>query len=401
MSHVIVIGGGVIGALSAYYLDRAGLRVTLVERQASLASAASGMNAAQLSYTYVSPLGNPGIYPLMLRAISRQMPDVCVTKWLDPQLWSFGWRLLLESLQKRYDRNQATLLALGLESRQLMDDFVQRHNLSFAHQHNGKLHLFVSEKQRRNAIAFSNKIAPLGVVQQILTANECLARVPALENRQGPLFGGLISYADEGGDCRLFTQQLPSLYSDNVKVLFNTGIRHIITENGRAIGVEKESGDRLTADVVLVANGAQAYDTLRQAGINVPMYPIKGYSTTLPMNGLNLECNITDHYRRCVFAPLEGRLRVSCGMHFSGYDDNVAPQMTAHFRSMIAGVFPQLDTTNLTLSTGLRPYFPTSVPRWGATRIKGLHINIGHAMLGWTLAQVTCKRAAEALVSSL
>lgn len=401
MSHVIVIGGGVIGALSAYYLDRAGLRVTLMEKQTSLANGASGMNAAQLSYTYVSPLGNPGIYPLMLRALSRQMPDVCVTQWMDPQLWNFGWRLLLESLQKRYDRNQAALLALALESRRLMDEFVQRHDLSFAHQYNGKLHLFVSEKQRRNAIAFSNKVAPLGIVQELLTSDECLARVPALKDRQGPLFGGLISYADEGGDCRLFTQALPALYSGNVRVLLDTPVRRVIIENNKATGVEMVGGDRMTADAVLVANGAHAYYVLREAGMRLPLYPIKGYSTTLPMDGLTLECNITDHYRRCVFAPLEGRLRVSCGMHFSGYDGSVTPEMTAHFKTMIAGVFPQLKTADLKLSTGLRPYLPTSVPRWGETGIKGLHMNVGHAMLGWTLAQATCKRAAETLATSL
>lgn len=401
MTHVIVIGGGVIGTLSAYYLDRAGLRVTLMEKQASLANGASGMNAAQLSYTYVSPLGNPGIYPLMLRALSRRMPDVCVTRWMDPQLWNFGGRLLLESLQKRYDRNQAALLALALESRRLMDEFVQRHPLSFAHQHNGKLHLFVSEKQRRNAIAFSNKVAPLGIVQELLTANECLARVPALRDRQGPMFGGLISYADEGGDCRLFTQALPGLYSGRARVLLDTSVRSVTIENGRATGVEIAGGERMAADAVLVANGAHAFGLLRDAGIRLPLYPIKGYSTTLPMNGLTLECNVTDHYRRCVFAPLEGRLRVSCGMHFGGYDASVPPEMTAHFKTMISGAFPRLETAGLELSAGLRPYLPTSVPRWGETGVRGLHMNVGHAMLGWTLAQATCKRAAETLAASL
>lgn len=396
--HVAVIGGGIIGTLSAYYLDQAGHSVTLIEQNSSIASAASGMNGGQLSYAYVSPLGNPGVYELAARAAFGGLEDVKITKWIDAQFWHWGARLLLcEASQERYKYNQSKLLALTTDSRKLMNDYLARHSVDFHHSTAGKMHLYVSDSQIQSARKLAPELAKHGFPQRFLTPRECLALEPSLAERKGDLLGAMISDADESGDCALFAQAVIAQLNGKINLRSNTHVSKIIFKNGRASGVLTHDGTAIAADAVLVCAGAQSYHLLRGAGVTLPLYPIKGYSTEFSQQGINLRHYVTDHLRRVVFTPMGDHIRVAGLMHFSGMDDSISTATRAHLTRVITDVFPQADVSNLAFKAGFRPYLPTSRPLTGATKRAGLFVNVGHAMLGWTLAHATCKHAADAL----
>jgi len=397
--RVIIIGGGIIGALSAYYLGRGGASVTLLERADDLAAETSGMNGDQLSYSYLSPLGNPAIYGLLRKTILGGMEDVKVTQWLDPQLWSWGLRLFFNSSQAKYAAHQEKLLALSLRSRALMAAFLQEHKVNFDHAENGKLHLYTSPEQADTAKKFAARLAELGIEQKFLTPDQCLELEPALKNRKGTLAGGMLSPIDAVGDCGAFTRALPNLWGPNVQSRTGDTVKKIHVEAGKFKHVETEVGEIIEADACLVCAGAYSYQILKTAGIYVSLYPVKGYSVTLENSGIELKRNVTDHLRRAVFAPVGDKLRVAGFMHFSGYDKSVAPRTQAVFTRMIADVFPDARIAVPALASGFRPYTPQSTPMTGETRIKGLHVNIGHAMLGWTLAHATCEKAAHAILA--
>lgn len=395
--HIIVIGGGIIGTLSAYYLYRQGYRVTLVEKSRDLAAGASGMNGGQLSYAYVSPLGNPGIYRLAAQAVAGRMEDVKITRWLDPQLWRWGAGLILrQSSQDRYKANQARLLELSLESRALMGRFLQEHPLSFHRNTNGKLHLYVSRAQQDTARAMAVDLRARGLRQDILDTEECLALEPSLTGRTGSFAGGMFSHDDEAGDCGDFTRALcEDVLRPHIAILAGTPVERIMTLRGRVQGVETAAGDRLMADAVMVCAGIASRRILKTAGICLPLYPVKGYSTQFPMRGVDLQRSVTDHQRRLVFTPLGDQVRVAGLMHFSGCDLTVSAATQAHLARAIHDVFPSADVSNLRFAAGLRPYLPDSVPLVAPSATRGLFINTGHAMLGWTLAHATARRAAE------
>lgn len=399
--HVCIVGGGVIGTLSAYYLDQAGVRVTLIEREADLACGTSGMNAAQLSYSYVSPLGSPAVYALLRRVVAGQVEDVKVTKWLDPQLLSWGVRLLRESTKGRYKASQDTLLSLTLESRELMDAFRKKHGFAFDHAENGKLHLYVDEAQVGRARAFAASLEKYGIRQAMLTPAQCLEREPALHGRQGPLAGGMFSPVDHVGDCRTFTRALKGVFSPRVTCRTGTAVAKIHAVRGKFSALETDGGERIAADVTLVCAGAESHGLLKTAGIRTQLYPVKGYAVTLDNDDIGLKINVTDHFRRVVYAAIGDRMRMAGYMHFSGYTPGVSAATRTHFLKLVTEAFPRARVPgDAVIDFGFRPYTPQSTPVIGETAVRNLHVNIGHNMLGWTLAHATCRKAAEIISAS-
>ncbi len=222
-----------------------------------------------------------------------------------------------------------------------MADFLQKHPVDFDYSKNGKLHLYTSQAQVDTARAFAATLEKYGIYQEILTPAQCLAREPALQDRKGTLAGGMFSPADEVGDCRKFAQALIPFYSTNVTVKTGVSVRAIRTEKGAFKGVALHSGEMITADACLVAAGFESHAILRDAGVRIPLYPVKGYSATLDNADINLKINITDHLRRVVFAPVGNTLRIAGFMHFSGSDRRITPATHDYFKTLIKDVFPR------------------------------------------------------------
>lgn len=397
--HVAVIGGGIIGTLSAYYLQQAGCSVTVCESDTQIADGTSGMNGGQLSYAYVSPLGNPGVFSLAARAAFGNLEDVKVTRWLDPQLWHWGACLLLrESSQRRYEANQAQLLELTVRSRALMEKFLAAHPVEFHRSTAGKMHLYVSEKQLAAAQRFSAELATYGFRQRFLSPQDCAALEPSLAGRTGALAGGMFSQDDESGDCALFARAVQQcLQGKDVTFLTATPVARISFAKGRATGIVTTAGETIAADAVLVCAGASSHALLKTAGIVLPLYPIKGYSAEFSLPEEALRHSVTDHLRRVVFAPMGDTVRVAGLMHFSGMDTGISDATRQYLAQIITDVFPQADIGTLHVRSGLRPYLPASRPLIGPTRHPGLFVNVGHAMLGWTLAHAACAQAAACI----
>lgn len=394
--QVIVIGGGIIGTLSAYYLHQSGFKVTVLEQQDEVASMTSAHNGAQLSYAYVSPLGSPAVYTMLKNMLLGKAEDIKVTRGLDPQLLNWGIRLLANSSQKSFDKNQQTLLSLTLESKALMESFLARHKTDFKYDTIGKIHIYPTQQGMETAQKFSKILNSRGIAQQFLSPEELWDLEPALKDRRGSIVGGMLSPSDSSGDTHQFAITVKKLLQDKVTFKTNTTVKRIHIEHNRFKHIETTTGEIIKADTCVVAAGVDAYQLLKAIGIRVPLYPIKGYATDIP-NTINLRHNITDHQRRTVFSPSGDKIRVAGFMHFSGKDSSIPPATANHLKNVINTVFPQADANNLNIRTGWRPYTPSSTPIIGKSNIDGVYLNIGQGMLGWTLAHVSGKKLAESI----
>jgi len=386
MAHVVIIGSGIIGTLSAYYLAEYGIDVTVIERRDNVACEASDANGAQLSYNYVPPLGSPALPLILLSTIFQPTPAMRVDKWIDPHLWRWGLELLQNSRARRSIRNQAVLNALARQSRTLMQDFLEKVPLEFDYKVNGKLHVFDDPR----------KLESLSKRQKILSPDECLALEPFLQQRKGQMAGGIFWANDAVGDCHKFCEGLAQWLQKarNVHFMFNTEAKSFIIERGRIKAV-KTNNNTISADHVLLCTGAA-----KMPGTPVNIYPVKGYSLTL-QDTPQPQVNITDHARRMVFAPLGAdRLRIASFMRFAGYDMNIHEEDIKVLKERSLEVRPDLPVNTARVLSGLRPFTPSSTPLLGKLHYDNLYTNLGHGMSGWTLAHATCKKIADLICDS-
>lgn len=390
----IVIGGGVVGALSAYYLARAGFAVTLLERNADLASEASAANANQLSYSYITPPVAPFILPKLPGILMGLDPVLRLRGLTDPAFWGWAVRALPYLLSNgRFRRTADQIHALHQESRSLMAGFTARHDIKFSYQPAGRLMIYDRAEDVEGSHSNLHDHG-LGAYVRKLSYEEALKQEPGLKHRE-PFAGALFTPADETGDCQAFVRALPPILEKmGVELKTGQGVRRLIRHGARIEGVELENGERLTADITVLSAGVWAPKLLRTAGLNAPIYPVKGYTYELPMKKPPFKASIVDMGLKMVFTPLDASLKVSNGIFFQPMREDDDQKFLDRVQELAKGVYPDLNFDGATLRTGYRPWTPNSLPIV-ERRLENLYVNIGHGMLGWTMAQATSKRLAE------
>jgi D-amino-acid dehydrogenase len=397
---VIVLGAGVVGVTGAWYLAAAGHEVTVIERRAAPGLETSFANGGQIAAGHAEPWASPAAVPKILRWLGREDAPLLFRPRAERAQWEWGLRFLLECLPGRFERNSRALAGLAMYSRECLIELRSRTGIRYDEQSRGILQ-FATDTRDFDALAsHTEAMRPLGMERKLLSAAECLAAEPALRYSEDPVVGGVFSPLDESGDAFKFTTELARLAREK-------GVRFI---TGSTVEGIEASGDEITAvnlgleslraDAYVVSLGSYSPLLLRPLGVRIPVYPLKGYSITLPLGPAEEDAapsvSLTDEAFKIVISRLGNRLRAAGTAELAGYDTTVnATRCTAILRR-IRQLFPQLGALNVVERwAGLRPATPGNVPIIGRTRLRKLYLNTGHGTLGWTLACGSGKALAD------
>ncbi len=389
---VLVLGAGVVGVTSAWYLAQAGHEVLVLDRQPQAAMETSFANGGQISAAHAEPWARPSLLPKILRWLGREDAPLLFRPRADWAQWEWGLRFALECLPGRFERNCRALAGLAGYSRDCLLALRERLGISYDHASRGILHFATDARDFEALARGAEAMRALGIAREVKSAQECLALEPSLRNSQDPVTGGVYAPADESGDAHRFTRELAALASQcGVALRFNTAVKAIEAEGGAVAGVRLDDEQRLSADAYVVALGSYSRPLLRPLGIRIPVYPLKGYSITLPLGpaeqGAAPSVSLTDEAHKIVISRLGNRLRAAGTAELAGYDTQVNAVRCAAIARRVRELFPGLGgITTLDTWAGLRPATPNNVPLIGRTRLSRLFLNTGHGTLGWTLA---------------
>lgn len=386
---ILVLGGGVIGVTTAWYAARAGHDVTVLDRQAGPALETSYANAGEVSPGYSAPWAGPGIPLKAIRwAFMRHRPLVIWPR-LDPAMWTWGLRMLANCTQARYEVNKSRMLRLAEYSRDCLRALRAETGITYDERALGTLQLFRTQKQLDGTGADIDVLKRFGVAWELLDRDGCIRVEPALARVRDKFVGGLRLPGDETGDCFKFTNALAALAAkQGVRFEWGTGIDALRVEGDRIAGVVTDHGER-TADAYVVALGSHSPKLLGPLGIHVRVYPVKGYSITVPITDASgaPESTVMDETYKVAVTRLGDRIRVGGTAELGGYNLDLREPRRRALEHVVTDLFPAGgDVSRATFWTGLRPMTPDGTPVIGPTRYANLYVNTGHGTLGWTMA---------------
>jgi len=397
--HVIVLGAGVVGTTTAYYLSQMGCRVTVVDRASDVGDGASFANAGQLSYSFTDALAKPEFLASMPRLILGRDSGAHVR--LDPGLMGWGLRFLSQCTTNRARRNTVAVLKTAMRSAKLMTELRERAPFDFSHRRAGKLVLLSDQPELKTATESSKLKNAHGCGIRILSRAEAIEIEPALKHMTDNFIAAVYSQSDEVADSLKFTSGLREWIEGDGMVSFrlSSNAKKIVTKRGCAQAVIVDD-DTIEADAVVVCMGAWSNGLLRAVGINPHVYPVRGYSITLPPGEASPSVSVTALKHRMVFSRIDGFMRIAGFADFAGFDTSADAERAQALLELAMRVAPNAaayDSKDAHIWGGFRPMTPNGQPLVGATGIRGLFLNTGHGMLGWTLACATGYDAAQAV----
>ena len=386
--RVIVLGSGVIGVASAYYLAQQGAEVTVLDRQSGPAEETSFGNAGQISPGYSTPWAAPGIPFKAVKWMFQHHAPLAIN--LDGSMWQLQWmaQMLKNCNPQSYAVNKERMMRVAEYSRDCLRQLRKDTGINYENRAKGTLQLFRKEAQMEAVQRDISVLQECGVSYELLNGNE-LGRVePALANAQDKLVGGLHLPNDETGDCYLFTNALAQIAKElGVNFQFNQNVEKLIVEGDEIKGVQV-NGKVLTADRYVLAFGSYSRDFLKPLNLQLPVYPVKGYSLTIPIvdPAFAPQSTVLDETYKIAITRFDQRIRVGGMAELSGFNLGLNEDRRATLQMVTQDLFPGGDMTQASFWTGLRPMTPDSTPIIGATRFKNLFLNTGHGTLGWTMA---------------
>lgn len=391
--RVLVLGAGVVGTATAWYLSRAGHQVTVVDRQPAAGLETSFANGGQISVSHAEPWANPHVLPKIARWLGREDAPLLFRGRFDPALLRWGLSFLLECLPNRTRANVRSIVALALYSRSCLQALRQELALDYDGRQQGILHIYTDGEEVTRAVEAARQMREFGLDRQPVNADRCIAIEPALADARPLLAGGDFTPSDESGDAHKFTQGLAAhCAAAGVNFRYGCRIDRIATAAGQVAGVVIDDGatsELLTADAYVLALGSYSPLLLRPLGLRLPIYPAKGYSATftLTQDSRAPSVSVTDDEHKLVFSRLGDRLRVAGTAEFNGYNLELNPVRCHAILRRVRQLFPQLRPQGEPLFwCGLRPATPSNVPCVGRGHLPNLWLNTGHGTLGWTMA---------------
>lgn len=400
--RVVVIGAGVVGVTSAWYLNAAGYQVTVVDRQVEPGRETSYANGGQISVCHAEPWANPAAPLVALKSLGRSDAPLLWRLRADPALWRWGMRFLVECLPGRTRANIRALIGLGLYSRQALQTLRRELDLDYDQMEKGILHIYTDRGEFDRAISRAALMTALGCDRRVIDVAGCLSIEPTLRDAHHILVGGTYTAADESGDAHVFTRTLAArCVEQGVSFRMGTAVQRLLGSRERVVGVQLANGTSVQGEAVVLAAGSYTPLLLRTVGVGMrmPIYPAKGYSITLPVSDSEEapSVSLTDDGHKLVFSRLGNRLRVAGTAEFCGYDLTLSGQRLGAMERRVKQLFPRLCVAEAEQWAGLRPSTPSNVPLIGVTACPNLYINSGHGTLGWTLACGSARLLADLL----
>lgn len=394
--QICILGAGALGVMTAYFLEQNGHKVTIVERQPQAAMETSFANGGQLSYSHAEPWATPAVLPKIIKwALKENSPLVLSGKSLTPETLAWGLKFLGQCTTAKARENTLNILRLALYSRKIMSELRQETAIDFNFLANGILHFFTDQKLLDGTLKQAAFQAEYGAPYTALSARQCIEKEPALAGLESQLVGGVFHPEDESGDIHYFTKALAAKLK-NTQFYYNTQVVSLEHE-GRRVRAVRTNKNRIEADRFVMSLGSYSQKFLQPLGIRSNIYPMKGYSISVPINGKKApNLSLTDQGSKIVYSRLGNILRAAGTAEFAGHDTTITPKRIEHMKSEMQRVFG--DCGDFDQATGwacLRPQTPSGAPVLGHTPYDNLYLNTGHGTLGWTLGAGSAKIVAD------
>jgi D-amino-acid dehydrogenase len=392
--HSIILGAGVIGITSAWYLAKAGHQVTVIDRQPAPAQETSFANAGMISPGYSAPWAAPGVPLKAIKWLLSRHAPLAIRPTADLHQYRWMWQMLRNCTADRYAINKQRMMRLADHSRQCLVELRSETGIDYEQRQHGTLQLFRTQKQLDAAAQDIDVLQQLGVPFDLLDRAGCVRAEPGLASSQHKFVGGLRLPLDETGDCQLFTAELETrCRALGVTFRYGCDINSLSSDGQRITGVDMtdRDGDRQTllADNFVLALGSYSPELLRPLGIDLPVYPVKGYSLTVPVrdNSHAPTSTIMDETYKVAITRFADRIRVGGTAELAGFDLRLRQKPLATLRMVVNDLFPGGgDHSDTRYWAGLRPMTPDGTPVLGATGLDNLFLNTGHGTLGWTMS---------------
>jgi len=394
--RVIVLGAGLLGVTSAYFLRQQGHDVTVIDRQATPGAETSFANGGQISVSHAEPWANPGAPLKLLKWLGREDAPLLFRLRADMRQWLWGLQFLRECTPARTRHNIGHIVRLGTYSRDTLQALRRDLGLEYDQRTQGILHFYTSQKEFDAAEAPAQQMRELGCERQVISADEAVRLEPALRHIRPQLAGATYTAEDESGDANRFARELAArCVADGVEFRMGHHITALREAGGRIDHVEVTDNEgryqRIQGDAYVLALGSFSPLLVKPLGLNLPIYPAKGYSVTMPVKDASMahQVSLTDDEFKLVFSRYTSeqgdRLRIAGTAELNGYDRDLNPVRCQAIVRRVEALFPGAgDSTQAQFWSGLRPATPSNLPIIGQSRVQNLFLNTGHGTLGWT-----------------
>ena len=399
---VIVLGAGLLGVTSAYFLRQQGHEVTVVDRQASAAAETSFANGGQISVSHAEPWANPSAPLKVLKWLGQEDAPLLFRIRADMRQWLWGLQFLRECTPARTRHNIGQIVRLGSYSRDMLQQLRRDIGIAYDERTQGILHFYTSQKEFDGAEGPAAQMRELGCDRRVISADDAVKLEPALRHIRPQLAGATYTAEDESGDANRFARELVKrCEEDGVCFLMSHTVTALREAGGKLDHVEATDSEgrfqRLRADAYVLAMGSLSPLYAQPLGISLPIYPAKGYSVTMPVKDASMahQVSLTDDEYKLVFsrlttraapgAPGGDRLRIAGTAELNGYDRDLNRVRCEAIVKRVEQLFPGAgDSEQAQFWTGLRPATPSNVPIIGRSKLPNLYLNTGHGTLGWT-----------------
>ena len=406
--NVVVLGAGLLGVTSAYFLREQGHDVTVIDRQASPAAETSFANGGQISVSHAEPWANPSAPLKVLQWLGKEDAPLLFRLRADMRQWLWGLQVLRECTPARTRHNIEQIVRLGTYSRDTLQQLRRDRQIAYDERTQGILHFYTSQKEFDGAEAPAAQMRALGCDRRVISADEAVRLEPALRHIRPTLAGATYTAEDESGDANRFARELVKrCEQDGVQFLMSHTVTALRAAGGEIDHVEATDGEgrfrQIRADAYVLAMGSLSPLYAKPLGIELPIYPAKGYSVTMPVKDASMahQISLTDDEYKLVFSRLGDRLRIAGTAEFNGYDRDLNRVRCDAIVRRVEQLFPGAgDSSQAQFWTGLRPATPSNVPIIGRSKLGRLFLNTGHGTLGWTHACGSGKSIAR-IVSGL
>lgn len=386
----LVLGAGLMGTTTAYYLSLAGEDVTVIDRQPEAGVETSFANGGLVTPSMSDPWGAPGLPLKLLKWLGSEDAPFLLRAKAIPGLMSWGVRFLSNCTEARWRDNTRIVHRIADYSTNALSELTADTGLKYDRSTLGNLRVFRDEPSMESALKTAALMTEFGVRHEQLSADGSVELEPALANVSTQLTGGIAYPDDDTGDAFKFTQNLARLCAQRgVRFNYDTTITNIVTDGDRVIGIDNKDGERMQADRYVLALGSYSPLMVRPLGIRLPVYPVKGYSLTIPSAGMDKPplIPVVDDGQKLGVTPLGDRLRAAGTAEFNGYETTPSAKRSQLLTKALKSLYPHLSIPQDTQTwCGLRPVTPDGPPILGRTKLNNLYLNCGQGHLGWTMS---------------